>query len=66
MTKAIKLPRCKLVGTNGNVFDIIGRVGKSLRDAGRPELATEFTRKAMGCGSYDEVLQLCFQYVHVE
>ena len=32
-----KLPECKLVGTDGNVFAIIGKVKKTLDRAGLPE-----------------------------
>lgn len=59
-------PTCKLTGTDGNVFMIIGRVSKTLKRANRAEQATEFTNKAMSAGSYDEVLRLCFDYVEVE
>ena len=56
-------PECKLIGTDGNVFAIIGKVSKTLKRAGQQEQATEFTDKAMKCGSYDEVLQLLHDYV---
>lgn len=59
-------PKVKLVGEDGNVFSIIGRVAKALRGAGSPELAKEFTEKAFAAGSYDEVLQLCMKYVEVQ
>ncbi len=58
-------PRCRLVGTDGNVFAIIGRVRRRLIDAGRPDAADEFSRRAHGAASYDEVLRLCFEYVDV-
>lgn len=60
-----KLPKCKLVGTDGNVFAVIGKVKRTLRNAGLVEQALEFPTKAMACGSYDEVLRLCFEYVDV-
>jgi hypothetical protein len=58
-------PHCKLTGTSGNVFSVIGAVSKALKKAGQRERAAEFTAKAIGCGSYDEVLRLCFDYVDV-
>lgn len=60
-----ELPDCKLTETDGNVFSVIGKVQKSLRDAGRKDRAAEFTERAFACGSYDAVLQLCFEYVNV-
>lgn len=59
----VQKPECKLVGTNGNVFSIIGKVSKTLKRDGQPERAKEFASKAMSCGSYDEVLQLLHDYV---
>lgn len=59
-------PVCKLVGTNGNVFAIIGTVSLVLERAGKGKEATEFRKKAFQSHSYDEVLQLCFDYVEVE
>ena len=37
-------PRCKLVGTDGNVFAIIGAVRRALVAAGEPERAREFVQ----------------------
>ena len=56
----------KLVGENGNVFNIIGKVSTALEQAGRSELAKEFKEKCFAAKSYDEVLQLVCQYVEVE
>jgi len=58
-------PRCRLVGTDGNVFSIIGHVKRALERAGQRERASEFAAKAMQSKSYDEVLALCFEYVDV-
>ena len=58
-------PPCKLTGTDGNAFAIIGRVRAALRGAGHEARAREFVERAFRAGSYDEVLQLCFEYVEV-
>ncbi len=58
-------PVCRLVGQDGNVFFIIGRVRRTLQTAGKPDQAREFADRAFGAGSYDEVLQLCMEYVEV-
>lgn len=58
-------PVCKLIGTDGNVFAIIGNVGKSLKRAGLKDEAKEFTDKTFECGSYDAVLRLASEYVQV-
>ena len=58
-------PNCTLLGTDGNVFAIIRRVKRALRKVGEDNLADEFSRKALGAKSYDEVLRLCMEYVEV-
>ncbi len=65
-TTEVRKPPCVLVGGDGNVFAIIGSVMKALKRDGQPERAKEFQTKATSSGSYDEVLQLCFDYVEVE
>ena len=58
-------PEVKLIGTGGNVFAIIGKVSKALKDAGQRDEAKEFAEKAFLCSNYDEVLQLVMEYVDV-
>ncbi len=61
----MKLPKCKLVGTDGNVFAIIGKVSDTLKRAKLNDKAEEFIKKAFQSASYDEVLSLCLEYVDV-
>ena len=58
-------PACKLIGTDGNVFSIIGRVRRSLVEAGQEDRAREFVERAYRAESYEEVLVLCLEYVEV-
>jgi len=60
-----KLPKCKLVGTDGNVFVLVGRVSMTLKKAGFPEKAKEMSERAKKAGSYDEVLAMFGEYVEV-
>ena len=60
-----KKPKCKLSGEDGNVFTIIGRVSRALKDAGQADKAKEFQTAAMSAPSYDAVLLLCNKYVDV-
>jgi hypothetical protein len=59
-------PTVRLVGEDGNVFAIIGRVSKALNRAGMRDRASEFTKRAMASHSYDDVLRLAMEYVEVE
>jgi hypothetical protein len=63
----VKFPdvEVKLLGEDGNVFAIIGRVNRALRRAGHPEAASEFTQEAMSQESYDHVLLLVQRTVEV-
>jgi len=55
----------KLVGEDGNVFSIIGKVSRELKKAGFKDEMREFQERAFRCGSYNEVLQLVLEYVEV-
>jgi hypothetical protein len=59
-------PEVILVGEDGNVFSIIGRVSKVLKRAGQSEKAAEFTKKAFACHSYEDVLGLVGDYCEVK
>jgi len=59
-------PRCKLSGTDGNVFFLAARVGKTLKRAGMYDKAAEFYAKLDKTQSYDEALRLMMEYVEVE
>lgn len=58
-------PKCKLVGTDGNVFALAGRVEKCLTRAKMPERATEFSERLEGCDDYAAALRLMMEYVEV-
>ena len=58
-------PKCKLIGQNGNVFNIIGLVKKALKDSGQSDKAKEFVNRAFSAGSYDEVLNMADDYVEI-
>jgi hypothetical protein len=71
-------PACKLIGEDGNVFNVIGLVMKTLKNAARsikeenPERAEEFknqaeefAKKAYASESYNAVLGLCTEYVEL-
>lgn len=66
--KGFYKPPCKieLEGESGNVFAIIGKVVRTLKDYGMFAAANEFRANAMSSKSYDEVLKLVGEYVNVE
>lgn len=59
-------PTCKLVGEDGNIFSILGRVSSALKENGKADEAKEVSERVMSSGSYDEALQIMMEYVEVE
>ena len=56
-------PTCELIGTDGNVFAIIGKVSRTLKQADQRDKADEFKDRAMKCSDYLQVLELLHDYV---
>lgn len=65
MTETKTKIEVQLTGTDGNVFALLGKVGKALRRGGFPELEKELTSRVFAASSYDEALQLMMEYVEV-
>ncbi len=59
-------PRCKLIGEDGNIFNLIGIAARTLRKAGLADKATEMSEKVMQSKSYEEALSVIMEYVEVE
>ena len=63
----IKYPQVQveLVGSDGNVFAVLGKVKRAMRKAGlSEEQIAEFDKEAKS-GDYDHALQTCMRYVDV-
>ena len=48
--------RVRLTGTDGNVFALLGRCTRALKQAGRREEAEALTARVMNCRDYNEAL----------
>jgi hypothetical protein len=59
-------PKCRLVGEDGNVFNLIGLASRALKKAGLAEQAKDMTSKVFAAGSYDEALRIIGEYVEIE
>ncbi len=57
-------PKCKLIGQDGNVFYIIGRVSKTLEQNNID--SSDFKNRVYRAKSYDEALQIVMEHVEVE
>lgn len=58
-------PECKLIGENGNIFNLMGIASRTLKDHGLKDEAKEMRDRIMGCGSYPEALGIIAEYVEV-
>ncbi len=59
-------PVVKLIGEDGNVFNLIGIVRRKLVEVDKTKEAEEMVERAYKCQSYDEVLRLFMEYVEIE
>lgn len=58
-------PKCKLIGEDGNVFNLMAIVDRTLRKNGMKKESEECMNRIYQCGSYDEALQIMMEYVEV-
>jgi len=60
-----KKPKVKLIGQDGNVFNLIGICQRALRKAGMHDEAKELSAKCFKADSYDEALCIMMEYCDV-
>lgn len=58
-------PDCKLIGEDGNIFNLMARASRTLRENGLCEEATEMRERITSSGSYDEALCIIGEYVNI-
>ncbi|CCP27477.1 conserved protein of unknown function [Tepidanaerobacter acetatoxydans Re1] len=59
-------PKCKLIGEDGNIFNLMGIACRTLRRAGLDTEAKEMVDRITKSKSYDEALVIIMEYVEVE
>lgn len=61
-------PTCKLIGENGNIFNLMIIASKKLREHKEYEQSEKLIQRIIGgeAQSYDEALQIIMEYVEVE
>ena len=59
-------PKMKLLGEDGNIFAILGRAGRLLRENGQGDLVQEITRRVQDSGDYYKALTIISEYVQTE
>ena len=58
-------PDCPLIGTDGNIFHLIGRASETLRKNGMQEQAEEMRNRIFQCQSYDSAPSIIGDYVNI-
>lgn len=59
----MKKPKCKLVGTDGNIFALVGRASGALKENGMRKEAEKMTNEVFDASSYEEALSIICNYV---
>lgn len=58
-------PKCKLIGQNGNIFNLLAIASKCLKKNGMEGRAAEMTHKVFNAKSYEEALSIIGEYVDI-
>lgn len=58
-------PDCPLIGQNGNIYNLMGIAGQTLREHGMEEQAKEMFQRITQCQSYDSALSVIGDYVNI-
>lgn len=61
-----KKPYAKVIGENGNVFNLMAICSTALKEDGQREAAKEMVDKIFTAGSYEEALQIMGEYCELE
>jgi hypothetical protein len=61
-TKSIIKPKAKVIGKDGNVFNLIGICSNALKKANQHDRVKEMTEKVFKSESYDEALVIMNDY----
>ena len=61
-----KKPRCKLVGSDGNIYALLGVASRALKNNGQREDAENMRERVFASGSYYEALGIITEYVDDE
>ncbi len=64
-TEKRQKPDCKLIGEDGNIFNLMGIASKTLRQNGMAEQAVEMRDRIRESGSYDKALCIIGEYVNI-
>lgn len=58
-------PDCPLIGSDSNIFNLMGIAGRTLRENGLEDQAKEMFNRIAQCQSYDSALNIISDYVNI-
>jgi hypothetical protein len=64
-SKEYKHPKCRLTGTDGNVFALAGRCSQALKAKGHDDMAKEMASRIFKSKSYDDALGIMAEYCDI-
>jgi hypothetical protein len=56
-------PKVRLIGKDGNIFNLIAVASRALKNCGQAKKAEEMTTRVYASGSYHEALSIILEYV---
>lgn len=59
-------PNCKLIGEDGNIFNLMGIASRTLKRADQDDNASKMCKEVMVSNSYSEALSIIGNYVDIE
>lgn len=59
-------PKCKLIGEDGNIFNLLGIASRTLKRENLKEEADEMVARVYDSKSYQEALAIIGEYVEIE
>lgn len=59
-------PKCKLIGENGNIFNLMAIASKALKEVGMEDESKEMISEVMVSKDYFEAIAIISQYVEIE
>jgi len=59
----INKPKAKIIGADGNVFNLIGICRRALKDASLSDKADEMTSRITSSSSYEDALSIMCEYI---
>lgn len=65
MSNKINKPSCRLIGEDSNIFNLLSKASRTLKDNDMQKEADEMWNRATSSDSFDEALCIIGEYVNI-